>query len=58
MKEICDVEGHIEGRVIMWNILCLRCGHIGYYDRNTKAVDWTTTSYEFIRSYEKFIVEK
>jgi len=53
MKEpTCDIEGHIDGRVIMWNILCLRCGHIGYYDRNTKTVDWTTTP------NERLIVEK
>jgi hypothetical protein len=53
MKEpTCDIEGHIDGRVIMWNILCLRCGHIGYYDRNTKTVDWTTTP------NERLVVEK
>ena len=52
VEPTCDAEGHIEGRVIGWNILCLRCEHIGYYDRNTKAVDWTKTA------YEKFRLEK
>lgn len=42
----CKIDGHVEGRVIGWNISCLRCGHIGYYDRATNAIDWTTTPNE------------
>jgi len=55
MKETtCEIEGHVEGRIIGWNVSCLRCGcgHLGYYDRATKTIDWTTTP------NERLVVEK
>lgn len=46
MERKCDSENHVNGRVVGWNISCLSCGHKGFYNRDTKEIDWTTTAYK------------